>query len=191
MSVAAFETLINEKVKPWVANSEFDGGVKEAAACYLKGFEAQKVFIEKAISMKKPGDDKLQELLNDTTKQLEAIGSAHSNNSRNPTSKYTQTLEEGAMALAWVTVPTPVGHVTETISAAMFYGNKVLQEAKEKEPTHVAWVKEFKSVLESLTEYIKDHHKAGVAWGSVSGGAVEEEETYVSFHKRETVFLLK
>jgi adenylyl cyclase-associated protein len=50
--------------------------------------------------------------------------------------------------------------------AAQFYANRVLKEFKEKDPTHVEWVKQWMNVLTELHAYVKQYHTTGLTWGT-------------------------
>eukprot|EP01059_Diplonema_ambulator_P013793 TRINITY_DN2441_c0_g1_i1.p1 TRINITY_DN2441_c0_g1~~TRINITY_DN2441_c0_g1_i1.p1 ORF type:complete len:605 (+),score=255.18 TRINITY_DN2441_c0_g1_i1:47-1861(+) len=177
-AIAEFEALISDYVEPWVKTSDcFEQG-PGAAEIVLKAYKAQKEFLTKAVAMKKPSEEKIGEMLADTSAQLEAMVEYHDKNSRSDTSKHTQTLSEGLQVLVWVTVDkTPVPFANETISSCMFYGNKVMMDQKGKDEKQVQWVKDFKGILEETSKYIKAHHTTGVAWGSTSGEAAPEEDT--------------
>jgi adenylyl cyclase-associated protein len=69
--------------------------------------------------------------------------------------------------LGWILVsPTPAPHIKEMSDAAQFYANRVLKEFKEKDPTHVEWVKQWIKVLNELHAYVKQYHTTGLTWGS-------------------------
>jgi adenylyl cyclase-associated protein len=50
--------------------------------------------------------------------------------------------------------------------AAQFYANRVLKEFKDKDPTHVEWVKQWMKVLSDLHAYVKQYHTTGLTWGA-------------------------
>lgn len=50
--------------------------------------------------------------------------------------------------------------------AAQFYANRVLKEYKEKDPTHVEWVKQWMKTLTELHAYVKQYHTTGLNWGT-------------------------
>lgn len=55
--------------------------------------------------------------------------------------------------------------------AAQFYANRVLKEFKEKDPTHVEWVKLWVKVLSDLHAYVKQYHTTGLTWGTQGAGS--------------------
>ncbi|KAJ9469694.1 Adenylyl cyclase-associated protein [Diplonema papillatum] len=169
--IADYQSLIDGFVKPWVKSSTVFPKAGEAAAAVLKAFEAQKAFLEKATTMKKPSEDALGGLLGPTSEQMGAVGVVHDSNVRDKSAKSTQTVQEGIQGLAWVTTNTPVPFLNDTMSSCMFYGNKVIMEHKGKDDKHMQWIKDFKAILEELQKYCKAHHTTGVAWGSSSGGS--------------------
>jgi adenylyl cyclase-associated protein len=77
---------------------------------------------------------------------------------------------EGIQCLAWVTVPkTPVAYTKEMVNSAQFYNNKVLVAYKQKDKRHVAFVDQFKQLIEELANYIKEHHTTGLKWNTKGG----------------------
>jgi len=68
--------------------------------------------------------------------------------------------------LSWViTSPKPGPHVAEAKNAAQFHSNKILQEFKGKDQTHVDWVNSFiGGFLKDLQDYIKKFHTTGLSW---------------------------
>nr|XP_019960091.1 PREDICTED: adenylyl cyclase-associated protein 1-like [Paralichthys olivaceus] len=60
--------------------------------------------------------------------------------------------------------PKPGPYVKEMQDAAMFYTNRVLKDFKEKDKTHVEWVKIYVSIWTDLQNYIKKHHTTGLTW---------------------------
>jgi adenylyl cyclase-associated protein len=88
-------------------------------------------------------------------------------NRKSPLFNHLSTISEGIPALGWILVsPTPVPHIKEMSDAAQFYANRVLKEFKEKDPTHVEWVKQWMKVLSELHAYVKQYHTTGLTWGS-------------------------
>ena len=76
-------------------------------------------------------------------------------------------VSEGIPALGWILVaPTPGPHIKDMIDASQFYSNRVLKEFKEKDATHVEWVKLWIKVLNDLYTYVRQHHTTGLMWGS-------------------------
>eukprot|EP01062_Namystynia_karyoxenos_P014336 TRINITY_DN1515_c0_g1_i1.p1 TRINITY_DN1515_c0_g1~~TRINITY_DN1515_c0_g1_i1.p1 ORF type:complete len:1004 (+),score=408.84 TRINITY_DN1515_c0_g1_i1:80-3013(+) len=169
-SVCEFDDFMQAHVAPWVASSkaispELAGGAELVEAA----LKAQRDFIAAALGMKKPSEEKIGELCGPTSEKMGAVSEWHEKHQRGAFGKHLQTLAEGIAALEWVMMPTPVPHVKETVTACMFYGNKVMMEQKGKDDKQVKWIKDFKELLEALAAYVKAHHTAGVAWNSAAG----------------------
>jgi len=74
----------------------------------------------------------------------------------------------------WPGSPTPKSFVEEMGNAATFYSNKILMEFKntgDAGKPHVDFVKQFKSIVENLTSYVKEHHMTGLTWNPKGGDA--------------------
>jgi adenylyl cyclase-associated protein len=56
------------------------------------------------------------------------------------------------------------------VNAAQFYNNKVLTAYKGKDQRHLDFVAQFKTVIEELANYIKEHHTTGLSWNNKTGG---------------------
>jgi adenylyl cyclase-associated protein len=50
--------------------------------------------------------------------------------------------------------------------ASQFYANRVLKEFKDKDPTHVEWVKQWMKIFNELHAYVKQYHTTGLTWGT-------------------------
>ncbi|KAJ1840090.1 suppressor of rasval19 [Coemansia sp. RSA 2703] len=48
--------------------------------------------------------------------------------------------------------------------SAQFYSNRVLRVWRDKDDTHVEWVKAFLSILRELGAYVKQFHTTGLVW---------------------------
>ena len=89
-------------------------------------------------------------------------------NRKSPLFNHLSAISEGIPAFGWILVsPTPAPHIKEMSDAAQFYANRVLKEFKEKDPTHVEWVKQWMKVLTDLHAYVKQYHTTGLTWGSL------------------------
>ncbi|KAJ8941893.1 hypothetical protein NQ318_001748, partial [Aromia moschata] len=61
--------------------------------------------------------------------------------------------------------PAPAPYVKEMNDAGQFYTNRVLKDWKEKNKTHVDWVKAWIQTLTELQAFVKRHHTTGLVWG--------------------------
>lgn len=55
--------------------------------------------------------------------------------------------------------------------AGQFYTNRVLKDWKEKDKSHVEWVRAWVATLADLQAYVKQHHTTGLVWNAKGGDA--------------------
>ncbi|WP_411023560.1 hypothetical protein, partial [Salmonella sp. s51228] len=51
-----------------------------------------------------------------------------------------------------------------SVDGAQFYTNRILNNYRGKDQTHVDWVQALIGSLKSLQEYVENYHKSGLAW---------------------------
>jgi len=74
-----------------------------------------------------------QDLVKPISESIARVGSIKESNRASKYYNHLSTVSEGALVLAWVTVDNrPWKHVEESLGSAQFFGNRVLQEFKEK-----------------------------------------------------------
>lgn len=62
-----------------------------------------------------------------------AVNDIREGNRGSPLFTHLTTVSEGISVLGWVTIePKPADYVTEVLSSAQFYGNRIIKEYKEK-----------------------------------------------------------
>lgn len=61
--------------------------------------------------------------------------------------------------------PTPAPYIKEMNDAGQFYTNRVLKDWKEKNKSHVDWVKSWIQTLTELQAFVKRFHTTGLVWG--------------------------
>lgn len=106
------------------------------------------------MSLLKPTSDKISEIQNYREKHRSS-----------PFFNHLSAISESIPALGWVTIsPAPSPYVKEMNDAGQFYTNRVLKEWKEKDKTHVDWVKAWIHTLSELQSYVKQHHTTGLVW---------------------------
>ncbi|XP_062869447.1 adenylyl cyclase-associated protein 1 isoform X2 [Trichomycterus rosablanca] len=147
-----------------------------------QAFTSQRQLLVTASCSQKPSDATLTSLLAPVSKVIQQVQSFREQNRSSPLFNHLSAVSESVPALGWVAMaPKPVPFVKEMQDAAMFYTNRVLKDYKEKDKTHVDWVKAYLSIWTELQGYIKQHHTTGLAWsksgpvasasGAASGGA--------------------
>ncbi|KAI4133596.1 MAG: hypothetical protein LQ338_000108 [Usnochroma carphineum] len=163
-----FDALINGDVKTFVNMSEEIGGlVAEQSAAVLRAFAAERKFLIVTTKAKKPDIQSpvYMEILKDLQSTMGVVNDIREANRASPLFKHLTTVSEGINVLTWVAYETkPVDIITEMLSSAQFWGNRVIQDYKEKDQTHVQWVQAFYRIFKSLTGYVKQHYPSGLTW---------------------------
>ncbi|XP_013402142.1 adenylyl cyclase-associated protein 1 isoform X2 [Lingula anatina] len=166
--VTAFDDLMKGNLATFVdLSNKIGGDVKESAAMLLKGFQAQRQFLSLVAKCKQPSQDVLVALLKPTSDEIQNIQAFRQKQHKSPFINHLSVLSESSPALGWVTVaPAPGPFVKEMGDAGQFYGNRVLKEFKEKDKTHVDWMRAWNETLKELQAYIKEFHTTGIAWNA-------------------------
>ncbi|CAF1118311.1 unnamed protein product [Adineta ricciae] len=164
-----YNAILENTLAPFTAASRKLGGELPAMIDHVtRLFSAQQQFLRNALQNKKPANDQqIQDLIKPQSTEIEAICAYTNKNRKSPLFNHLSAISEGIPALGWILVsPTPAPHIKEMSDAAQFYANRVLKEFKEKDPTHVEWVKDWMKVLNDLHAYVKQHHTTGLTWGA-------------------------
>ncbi|XP_076865100.1 adenylyl cyclase-associated protein 1 [Brachyhypopomus gauderio] len=176
--VEAFDVLISGPVAEYATLSQKIGGdVQKHAEMMKQAFTCQRQVLVTASCSQKPSDNVLTSLLAPVSKVIQQVQSFREQNRSSPFFNHLSAVSESVPALGWVAMaPKPGPFVKEMQDAAMFYTNRVLKDYKEKDKTHVDWVRAYLSVWTELQAYIKQHHTTGLVWSksgpvaSASGG---------------------
>ncbi|AWP21435.1 Adenylyl cyclase-associated protein [Scophthalmus maximus] len=170
--VEAFDEIIRGPVAQYAALSQKIGGdVQKHADMMKKAFSSQRQLLATASSSQKPSDTVLMTLLQPVSKAIQQVQAFREQNRTSTHFNHLSAVSESAPALGWVAMaPKPCPYVKEMQDAAMFYTNRVLKDFKEKDKTHVDWVKAYVSIWTELQNYIKKHHTTGLSWSKT--GAV-------------------
>ncbi|KAL7933819.1 adenylate cyclase associated N terminal domain-containing protein [Trichoderma chlorosporum] len=170
-SIEDFDAFLNTSVDKYVKlSNELGGVVAQQASAVLRGFQEQRKFLLIATKAKKPDTSGsslvvYQNLLKPITDALMAATELKENNRPDPMYSNLSAVADGIMVLGWVTIDhRPFSHVEESLSAAQFFGNRVLKEQKDNDPKQVEWVQSFYQIFHDLRDYIKQHHADGVTW---------------------------
>ncbi|XP_015245269.1 PREDICTED: adenylyl cyclase-associated protein 1 isoform X3 [Cyprinodon variegatus] len=164
--VEAYDDIIKGPVAQYVSLSQKIGGdVQKHAEMMKAAFSSQRALISTAASSQKPSDAVLTSLLQPVSKAIQQVQAYREQNRTSPLFNHLSAVSESVPALGWVAMaPKPGPFVKEMQDAAMFYTNRVLKDYKEKDKTHVDWVKAYLSVWTELQNYIKQHHTTGLTW---------------------------
>lgn len=163
-----YQYLITDSLQPFLNLSQKIGGDVTTMTEYVSRlFNAQQEFLRQAVQSKKPDDKTIQTAIGAQSTEIGNITDFTSKNRKSPLFNHLSAISEGIPALGWILVaPTPAPHIKDTVDSAQFYSNRVLKDYKEKDQTHVDWVKAWIKVLNDLHAYVKQYHTTGLAWGS-------------------------
>lgn len=107
----------------------------EQSAAVLRAFAAERKFLIVTTKAKKPDIQSTvyMEVLKDLQSTMGVVNDIREANRASPLFKHLTTVSEGINLLGWVANENrPVDTITEMLSSAQFWGNKVIQEYKEK-----------------------------------------------------------
>lgn len=156
----------------------------------LRAFAAQRKYLIVTTKAKKPDiqSSVYMEILKELQSMMGAVNDIREANRASPLFTHLTTVSEGITVLAWITIePKPADYVTEVLSSAQFYGNRIIKEYKERsvalprsiiristyplyrDRKHVEWVNAFYNIFKSLTTYVKQHYPSGVTWNNQNG----------------------
>ncbi|XP_075995759.1 adenylyl cyclase-associated protein 1 [Genypterus blacodes] len=174
--VEAFDVIISGPVALYASLSKKIGGdVQKHADMMIQAFSCQRQLISTASSCQKPADAALATVLQPLCAIIQKVETFREQNRNSPFFNHLTAVSESAPALGWVTIaPKPGPFVKEMQDAATFYTNRVLKDFKEKDKTHVDWVKAYLSIWTEMQSYIKQHHTVGLSWsksGAVASAA--------------------
>ncbi|XP_008303166.1 adenylyl cyclase-associated protein 1 [Stegastes partitus] len=164
--VEAFDEIISGPLAQYLTLSQQIGGdVQKHAEMVKQGFINQRQLLLTASSSQKPSDTVLTSLLQPVSKAIQQVQAFREQNRSSPHFNHLSAVSESVPALGWVAMaPKPCPYVKEMQDAAMFYTNRVLKDFKEKDKTHVDWVRAYINTWAELQNYIKQHHTTGLAW---------------------------
>merc|ERR1712106_607988 len=165
-SVASFDNILNGPLAQFKTVSETIGGdVATLGDLVGSTFDMQKHFLQTVAASKQPKPDDLQKLLKPTSELIGEIQQYRESNRRSEMFNHLSAISESIPALGWVAVaPAPSPYVKEMNDAGQFYTNRVLKDWKEKDRTHVDWVKAWVSTLTELQAYVKKFYTTGLTW---------------------------
>ena len=174
---AAFVQEFDATVKSAFANylqlsSKIGDDVKTQAGLVQDAFNAQREVLVIASKSKKPADADLAKVLMPLSQKLNAVQEYREKNRASKQFNHLSAISESVTAFGWVSVsPTPGPFVKEMSDAGQFYSNRVLKDFRDKDKTHVDWVKSWFGVLTELQGYIKQSHTSGLSWNPKGASA--------------------
>lgn len=172
-SIEEFDSFIATSVGKYVGLSKKIGGlVAEQAELVLQGFKEERRFLLITTKAKKPdisGSEMTvyQGMLNPINEAIMGVTNIKEANRGSPVFSQLSAVADGIMVLAWITVDNrPFKHVEEFLGSAQFFGNRVLKDAKDKDPQGVEWVQAFYQVFRDLQDYVKQYFTSGIPWNA-------------------------
>ncbi|KAK2861270.1 hypothetical protein FQN49_004378 [Arthroderma sp. PD_2] len=167
--IEAFDTIISNEVKTFIDISQQLGGlVVPQSKAVLKAFEAERKYLLVSTKAKKP-EAQPPELFTDLHRASDEINNIRESNRPSPFFNHLSAVAEGVVALGWFFETRPATFVTDTLGGAQFYGNRVLNEYKDKDKTHVEYIQAYYQIYKSLIDYIKEYYPRGVTWNDKDG----------------------
>ncbi|KAJ8926910.1 hypothetical protein NQ314_020762 [Rhamnusium bicolor] len=168
MSVLGFTDIVQGALAQYLQFSQKIGGdVAQHSQLVQQAFNVQLQFLQLASQSGKPANQNdLMNLLKPTSDCISAIQNYREKNRTSTYFNHLSAISESIPALGWVAVsPAPAPYVKEMNDAGQFYTNRVLKDWKEKNKTHVDWVKSWIQTLTELQAFVKQYHTTGLVWG--------------------------
>ncbi|XP_068188356.1 adenylyl cyclase-associated protein 1 [Antennarius striatus] len=171
--VEAYDEIVKGAVAQYLTLSQKIGGdVQKHADMMKQAFDCQRQILVTASNCKKPSDAVWKTILQPMSKVIGQVQEFHEKNRTSPFFNHLSAVNESVAALGWpAVVPKPGPYVKEMQDSAMFYTNRVLKDYKEKDKTHVEWVKAYINIWAELQLYIKKHHTTGLSWSKTGSVA--------------------
>lgn len=169
-----FDTFVEVVVNNYVKLSEQIGGlIADQAKLVKEGFVEERKFLLLTSKAKKPNlsaesDMKAyQALLKPINERLMAVMDIKESNRGSPFTNQISSVAEGIMMLAWVTDDAkPHKHIENVLGSAQYYANRVLKDAKDKDPQQVDWIRSYLEIFKELVEYTKRYFPSGIPWNA-------------------------
>ncbi|KAJ9597626.1 hypothetical protein L9F63_011532, partial [Diploptera punctata] len=172
MSITAFNAILQGPLAQFLQlSAKIGGDVATHSKLVEKAAQAQ--FLATAAQSKAPtSQSDTINLLQPTSAQIVAIQEFREKNRGSQHFNHLSAVSESIAALGWVTIsPAPAPYVKEMNDAGQFYTNRVLKDWKEKDKTHVDWVKSWVQTLTELQQFVKQHHTTGLVWSGQATAA--------------------
>ncbi|EFE34304.1 uncharacterized protein ARB_06703 [Trichophyton benhamiae CBS 112371] len=167
--IEAFDAIISNEVKAFLDISQQLGDlVVPQSKAVLKAFEAERKYLLVSTKAKKP-EAQPPELFTDLHRASDEINNIRESNRPSPFFNHLSAVAEGVVALGWFFETRPATFVTDTLGGAQFYGNRVLNQYKDKDKTHVEYIQAYYQIYKSLIDYIKEYYPRGVTWNDKDG----------------------
>ncbi|KAI9511312.1 adenylate cyclase associated N terminal-domain-containing protein [Russula earlei] len=168
--VAYVEQILKGRVQPFVklTGTFPNTSVVEQAKLVERLYTNLGGIIRIAAICKKPDQAAFAELLSDLQSDIEAISAIKDSNRKEQVwFNHLSFVAEGSPAVAWITVENKPGpYVKDIKDTTQFYGNRIITEFKEKDKTHVEWVRAFTAIFDDMRNYVTEYHTTGLVWNA-------------------------
>ncbi|XP_054266210.1 adenylyl cyclase-associated protein 1-like isoform X2 [Macrosteles quadrilineatus] len=173
MSSQAYQDIISGPLSSYLSlSSKIGAEVAAQAKLVSDAFQTQLQYLRLAEARTVPSQSEQAGLLQPTSSVITAIQELREKNRTSQYFNHLSAISESIPALGWVTVsPAPAPYIKEMNDAGQFYTNRVLKDWKQKDQTHVDWVKAWVETLTELQAFVKRHHTTGLVWSKTGSGA--------------------
>ncbi|XP_054269726.1 adenylyl cyclase-associated protein 1-like [Macrosteles quadrilineatus] len=173
MSSQAYQDIISGPLSSYLSlSSKIGAEVAAQAKLVSDAFQTQLQYLRLAEARTVPSQSEQAGLLQPTSAVITAIQELREKNRTSQYFNHLSAISESIPALGWVTVsPAPAPYIKEMNDAGQFYTNRVLKDWKQKDQTHVDWVKAWVETLTELQAFVKRHHTTGLVWSKTGSGA--------------------
>lgn len=171
-AVKGFSDFLELYIDPFVSLSvETNPLVGQQASNFATAFQFQAKVIRAASKSKKPDFNNPQyvALLKPLQDEVAQINQFKDDNRSSEVFSHLNAIAEGTGVLSWFLTETPVSFVPDIKDSATFWTNKVLQQFKHLNESHVEWVKQFLGIFDGLKLYVKQFHPQGLSWDANGG----------------------
>ncbi|KIW83105.1 hypothetical protein Z517_02349 [Fonsecaea pedrosoi CBS 271.37] len=163
-AIESFDRIIKEEVGDLIkCGAQIGGPVEQQAKAFKRAFEAERTFLLVASKAKQPNPmppEMTAELEHCIAVVIETQGA----NRASPLFFHLSAVSEGVLALSWIVQKRPIDFVKDVFAAAQYFGNKVLNEYKHKDTTHVEFIHAYYNIFRSLTIYVREYFAFGLTW---------------------------
>ncbi|XP_054266209.1 adenylyl cyclase-associated protein 1-like isoform X1 [Macrosteles quadrilineatus] len=172
MSSQAYQDIISGPLSSYLSlSSKIGAEVAAQAKLVSDAFQTQLQYLRLAEARTVPSQSEQAGLLQPTSSVITAIQELREKNRTSQYFNHLSAISESIPALGWVTVsPAPAPYIKEMNDAGQFYTNRVLKDWKQKDQTHVDWVKAWVETLTELQAFVKRHHTTGLVWSKTGSG---------------------
>jgi len=163
--VQHFDTLIiNGSLDAFKKHCDKVGGdIQKLCALVVQAFKEEREFLRKVSICSKPND--VSKILEPLSKKISEVQDFKEKNRGSKQINHINCVTEAIPALGWVTVaPTPKPYAKEMADAAIFWGNRILKDFKEKDKSQGELVKAWYKVLQDIQDYIQENFTTGIVW---------------------------